>query len=206
LDLLSELEFEFSIKPSDNETFGHLLLYFDGKALLWDDESGEDIVVARINGTRIDISLARKTFDNLQELFDSISQDVSDLGLHILSDNNCYVEAFSKSEQEETICSALVYIDEIIVDKKYRNKNIGREMLKRMSSIIDMNNALVALKAVPIIDEKNEQRTKALEQKLKQFYTRLGFSHSGEHFMVKDARECHAQQMRSTAKEDIKPL
>ena len=204
-DLLSELEFEFSIKQSDNMDIAHLLLSFDGQAKLWDDDAGEDLVIARINGVRIDITLARKSFDNLQDLFDSISSDVSDLGSHILSNNNCYVEAFSPSEKEETICNALIFIEELIVNKKYRSKGIGKEMLKRMSGIVDMNNALVALKAVPIVDDQAVGRSHQLYQKLKQFYTQLGFNHSGEHFMVKDARDCHAQRMRSLANEGVNP-
>jgi len=203
-DLLSELEFEFSIRPSNNELYGHLLVNFEGKAILWDDESGEDITVARITGMRIDITLARKAFDDLHDLFDSISQDISDLGSHILSNNNCYVEAFGRSEKEETTCSALIFIEELIVEKKFRNNHIGQEMLKRMSGVVDMNNALVALKAVPIIDDKTEKRTKELENKLKRYYTHLGFNHSGEHFMVKDARDCHTQRMRNLAIEGIK--
>ncbi|MCP4412896.1 MAG: GNAT family N-acetyltransferase [Gammaproteobacteria bacterium] len=204
-DLLSELEFEFSIKQSNNMDVTHILLNFDGQAVLWDEEEAEDIVVARINGLRIDIALARKSFKNLQDLFDSISSDVSDLGSHILSDNNCYVEAFSPSEKEETICNAIIYIEEIIVNKNYRGKGIGKEMLKRMSAIMDMNNALVALKAVPIVDEKTEERTNKLKNKLKHFYARLGFNHSGEHFMVKDARDCHTQKMRMLANEGVNP-
>ncbi|MCP4271022.1 MAG: GNAT family N-acetyltransferase [Gammaproteobacteria bacterium] len=204
-DLLSELEYEFSIKQSDNMDLTHILLNFNGQAELWDEEEAEDIVVARINGVRIDIALARKSFENLQDLFDSISSDVSDLGSHILSDNNCYVEAFSPSEKEETICNALIFIEELIVNKKFRNKGIGKEMLKRMSAIVDMNNALVALKAVPIVDDKTEVRTNKLTNKLKHFYTQLGFNHSGEHFMVKDARDCYTQRMRMLANEGVNP-
>ncbi|MCW8830210.1 MAG: GNAT family N-acetyltransferase [Gammaproteobacteria bacterium] len=204
-DLLSDLEFEFSIKPSDMEEFNHLLLDFQGKAILWDDDTAEDKVVATIKGQRIDISLARKSFDNLQELFDSISPEISDLGTHILSNNNCFLESFSKDESEETPCSGLVYIAELMVEPEYRNHGLGTEMMKRMSQVVDMNNALVALKAVPIVDEESEQRTPELKNQLKRFYTKIGFRHSGEHYMVKDARDCHAQRMRALAEAGIKP-
>ena len=100
-DLLSDLEFEFSLKPSDLEEFSHLLLGFQGKAIIWDDDAGEEKVVASIKGQRVDISLARKSFDHLQDLFDSISPEISDLGAHILSDNNCYLESFSKDEADK---------------------------------------------------------------------------------------------------------
>ena len=204
-DLLSDLEFEFSLKPSDLEEFSHLLLDFKGKAVIWDDDTAEDKVVATIKGQRVDISLARKSFDNLQDLFDSISPEISDLGAHILSDNNCFLESFSRDETEETPCGGLVYIAELMVEPEYRNHGLGTEMMKRMSQVVDMNNVLVALKAVPIIDEETEKRTPELKNQLKRFYTKIGFRHSGEHYMVKDARDCHAQRMRSLAEAGIKP-
>ncbi|MCK5262187.1 MAG: GNAT family N-acetyltransferase [Gammaproteobacteria bacterium] len=203
-DLLSDLEFEFSLKPSDLEEFSHLLVNFQGQAIIWDDDAAEEKIVARISGHRIDISLARKSFDDIQDLFDSISPEISDLGTHILSDNNCFIESFSKDEAEETPCSGLVYIAELMVEPEYRNHNIGTEMMKRMSQIVDMNNTLVALKAFPIVDDESEERTPELKKQLKHFYTKLGFHHSGEHYMVKDARDCHAQRMRALAEAGIK--
>ncbi|NOQ89471.1 MAG: GNAT family N-acetyltransferase [Gammaproteobacteria bacterium] len=196
-DTQHELEFEFSIKPSDIEEFSALLLEFNGHATIWDDDSDEDITIARIQGHRLDIALARQINDDLQEVFDSISPEISDLGAHIISNNNCFVECCSKDEKETTPCSSLIYIKELWVDPAYRNRSIGTEMLKRMSQVVDMNNALVALKAFPILDEKKEERTPELKKQLKHFYSKLGFRHSGEHYMVKDARDCHAQRMRA---------
>jgi ribosomal protein S18 acetylase RimI-like enzyme len=191
-----KLEFEFSIRPSDIEEFSSILLEFEGHATAWDDDD-EEIAVARIKGQRIDIALARQTSDDLQELFDSISPEISDLGAHIITDNTCFVECCSKDEPETTPCSSLVYIEELWVDPAYRNRSIGTEMLRRMSQVMDLNNALVALKAFPIIDDEKEERTPELKKQLKHFYSKLGFRHSGEHYMVKDARDCHTQRMRA---------
>ena len=201
-NILPELEFEFSIKPSDMEEFSDLLLEFTGQAVIWDDDA-EEKIVARLRGHRLDISRARQSFNDLQELFDSISPEISDLGSHIISNNNCFVESFSKDELENTPCGSLVYIDELVVEPEYRNQHIGTEMLKRMSQIMDMNKTLVALKAVPIIDDEIEKRTPELKQQLKHFYSKLGFRHSGEHYMVKDARDCHAQRMRTLTEEGV---
>ncbi len=200
---LPELEFEFSLKPSDREGLSHLLIDFEGKAVIWDDNDGEEKIVARLKGHRLDLAIARKSFDVLQELFDSITPEISDLGSHIISNNNCFVESFSKDETEKTPCGSLVYIDELVVDPDYRNRSIGTEMLKRMSEVVDMNKTLVALKAYPIIDEQSEERTPELKKQLKHFYSKLGFRHSGEHYMVKDARECHAQRQRILAEEGV---
>ena len=191
-----ELEFEFSMRPSDLEEFSRLLVDFRGQAVYWDDE-GEEQVVARLKGHRLDLTIAREQFDELQDLFDSISPEIADLGNHIMSGNDCYVECCSRDENEETPCGALVYVDELVVEPEHRGQGIGTEMLKRMSQVIDMNKTLVALKAYPIVDESHEQRTPELKKQLKHFYGKLGFRHSGEHYMVKDARDCYAQRKRA---------
>ena len=196
-----ELEFEFSIKPSTIEEFSSILLEFKGHATAWDDDANEK-TVARMSGLRLDISLARQSFSDLQELFDSVSSEISELGAHIISNNNCFVECCSKDEPETTPCSSLIYIGELWVDPEFRGLGIGTEMLKRMSQVVDLNQALVALKAFPILDEENEERTPELKKQLKHFYSKIGFRHSGEHYMVKDARDCHAQRMRTMSEEE----
>ncbi len=90
-ELMSDLEFEFSMKPSDMEDLSHLLVEFNGKALIWDDETGGEKEIARLKGHRLDLASARKCYENLQDLFDLITPEISDLGSHIISDNNCYV-------------------------------------------------------------------------------------------------------------------
>lgn len=202
LEILSELEFEFSIKPSEMDDLSHLLIEFNGHALYWDDNA-EERVIAKLKGHRIDLSVARNNYNDIQELFDSISPEISDLGNHIVKNNTCYVECCSRDEEEKTPCGSLVYIDELVVEPEFRNRSIGTEMLKRMSEVVDMNKTLVALKAFPIVDPENEQRTPELKNQLKRFYGKLGFRHSGEHYMVKDARDCHAQRRRALAEAGI---
>jgi GNAT superfamily N-acetyltransferase len=198
----TELEFEFSLKPSDNEEFSHILIDFKGKALMWDEHADEQ-VVAQLSGHRLDLASARHSHADMQLLFDSISPEISDLGSHIISNNNCYTECCSSDEPEKTPCGSLVYINELVVDKAWRNKQIGSEMLKRMSQIIDMNKTLVALKAYPITDDDSQARSAEQKKKLKHFYYKLGFRHSGDHYMVKDARYCHAQQVRALPHENV---
>ncbi len=201
-NILDELEFEFSLKTSDSTEFSHLLVDFKGEAVYWDADADER-VISSLKGHRIDLSVARKQFNDLQELFDSISPEISDLGTHIISNNNCFIECCSRDEPETTPCAGLVYIDEILVEKEFRNQGVGTEMLKRMSEIIDMNKTLVALKALPILDKETEKRTPKLKKQLKHFYSKLGFVHSGGHYMVKNARDCYAQRARALAEEGI---
>lgn len=196
VDLISELdlEFEFSLKPSAIEGFSHFLIDFKGKAIGWDD--GEEVEVASLSGLRLDIAIAKKEFDDLQELMDCISPEVSDLGQHIVDNNNCYVECCNETAKHKTKCGNLVYIGSLVVEEKYRHKHIGVEMMKRLSETIDMNQSLVALKAFPILDDDDYERSPELKRSLKRFYEKLGFHHSGEHFMVKDAKDCFAQKAR----------
>lgn len=204
-DILSELEFEFSMKPSDAPEFSHFLVDFKGKAVAWDDAT-DDKVVAHLSGHRLDLASARKSFKDIQLLFDSISAEISDLGTHIIVDNNCYIECCSRDEVEKTPCGGLVYVDELIVDPAWRNQHVGSEMFRRMSEIVDMNKSLVALKAYPIADDDLAERTPELTKKLKHFYSKLGFRHSGEHYMVKDARDCHAQRIRAQQEEGVSEM
>ena len=194
--ILSELEFEFSLKPSDIDEFSNFLIEFEGQAVVWHDEELDEKVIAHLRGHRLDLASARKFHNNIQELFDSISPEISDLGSLIISNNDCFVECCSVDEEEKTPCGSLIYIDELVVKPEFRHHRIGTEMLKRMSQMVDMNKALVALKAYPIIDKEREQRTPELIKQLKHFYSKLGFRHSGEHYMVKDARDCYAQRLR----------
>ncbi len=202
LNVLTDLEFEFYLKPSDIGELSHLLIDIRGQAILWDDNADEK-VIAWLKGHRLDIASARHSYHDIRDLFDSISPEISDLGAQIIRDKDCYVECCSEDEEEQTPCGSLVYINELIVEPEYQNRQIGTEMLKRMSEVVDMNKTLVALKAVPIVTYKNEKRSPELKEKLQRFYTRLGFRKLGDRYMVKDARDCYAQQIRALAREGI---
>lgn len=197
IETTTDLEFEFSLKPSIFSEFSHVLVDFTGQAVLCDDAAGEK-VVANLTGHRLDLAGARRSFRDLQQLFDAISPEISDLGSHIIRDNECYTECCSQDETESTPCAGLVYVDELVVDRDYRHRNIGSEMLKRMSEIVDMNMTLVALKAYPIADDEDSGNDRETQKKaIKAFYRKLGFRPSGEDYMVKDARDCYAQRVRA---------
>jgi hypothetical protein len=109
------IEFEFSLKPSDIEDFNDILFNFQGQTMIRDDDDFLDVII---------------------------------------SNNNCYIECYSRGESEQTPCGSLAYIDELFVEPGYGNRKIGTEILKRMSQIIDMNRTMVALYAFPIVDDE----------------------------------------------------
>lgn len=196
-DLLETLEFEFSIKPFTDEELTHYVIEFVGKAILWDDDLGEDRVVGVIRGHRIDFAQARFDGMNPQKLADSISPDISDFMLNVFPDGECYV---SDNQPGNTCpkkkCSGMIYIDEIMVEPEYRSQGIGAELLKRMSEMIDLEACMIGLKAFPLSENYGEKRDPEEIRRVKQFYERLEFVHVGGDYMIKDASYCGVMKKR----------
>ena len=78
-----ELEFEFSLKPDDDAELSHCLLHFVGRAIQWDDDTAEDIVVGTIKGHRLDLATARAMKIDFQYFLDSVSSQLSDMGQRV---------------------------------------------------------------------------------------------------------------------------
>ena len=199
-----ELEFEFSLKPDEDAEFSHCLLHFVGKAIQWDDDTAEDIVVGTITGHRLDLATARAMRIDFQHFLESVSSQLSDMGQRVFDgEGTCMLEADEIDGTRAKECDCLVYVEEIIVHPEHRGEHIGTYLFQRMSESIDMENGLVALKAYPISGELESTDTPRTEEEIaqvKHFYERLGFTHTIDNFMVKDARHCAAQKKRRDAK------
>ena len=198
-----ELEFEFSLKPDEDAEFSHCLLHFVGKAIQWNDDTAEDIVVGTIMGHRLDLATSRGMKIDFQHFLESVSSQLSDLGQRVFNgEGTCMLKAVDIDGTSVKECDCLVYVEEIIVHPEHRGERIGTYLLQRMSESIDMENGLVALKAYPISGELESTDTPKTEEEIaqvKHFYERLGFTHSIDDFMVKDARHCAAQKRRREA-------
>lgn len=199
-----ELEFEFSLKPDEDAEFSHCLLHFVGKAIQWNDDTAEDIVVGTITGHRLDLATARAMSVDFQHFLESVSSQLSDMGQRVFDgEGTCMLEADQIDGTRAKECDCLVYVEEIIVHPEHRGEHIGTYLFQRMSESIDMENGLVALKAYPITGELESTDTPRTEEEIarvKHFYERLGFTHTIDNFMVKDARHCAAQKKRRDAK------
>lgn len=199
-----ELEFEFSLKPSTDPAFSHCLLDFNGKAIMWDDENGEEVTVGEISGHRLDLAVARASKVDFQDFLGSVSDQVSDLGKLVFDGGTCMLNADTAEGIESRECDCLVYVEELLVDPAHRGQFIGTFLMRRMSESIDMENGLVALKAHPITGEGVASAGKSYTAeeiaKVKHFYERLGFNHTIGDFMIKDARLCAAQKSRRKAR------
>ena len=198
-----ELEFEFSLKPDEDAEFSHCLLHFVGKAVQWNDDTADDIVVGTITGHRLDLATSRAMKIDFQHFLESVSSQLSDLGQQVFDGKGtCMLEADEIDGTGSRECDCLVYVEEIIVHPERRGEHIGTYLLQRMSESIDMENGLVALKAYPIsgdLESTDTPRTEEEIAQVKHFYERLGFTHSIDDFMVKDARQCVAQKRRREA-------
>ncbi len=199
-----ELEFEFSLKPEESAEFSHCLLHFTGKAIEWDDDTAEDIMVGTIQGHRLDLAAARAMHIDFQHFLESVSPQLSDLGQKVFNgEGTCMLEASEIDGTMATECDCLIYVDEIIVLPERRGEYIGTFLLQRMSESIDMEKGLVALKAYPIsgVPEISDTPKTAEDiARVKHFYERLDFTHAIDDFMIKDARHCAAQKKRREAK------
>lgn len=203
-----DLEFEFSLKPDEDAEFSHVLLHFVGKAIQWNDETAEDLVVGKITGHRLDLATSRTMNMDYHYFLESVSSQVSDLGQRVFDGKGtCMLEASEINGTRAQECDCLIYVEEIIVHPEHRGELIGTYLFQRMSESIDMENGLVALKAYPIsteLESTAKPRTEEEINQVKHFYERLGFTHTIDDFMVKDARQCVAQKKRREARARIK--
>ena len=118
--MTESLEFEWVLRPDSSPLLEHYVLHFRGEARAWDDDAGEEILVGRIVGRRVDLALARHDGVSLEELLDSISRDITEFRNTAFSNSNCYVPLNVTSSQPRQHCECLVFIEEVVVDPEHR--------------------------------------------------------------------------------------
>ncbi|RUM79742.1 MAG: hypothetical protein DSZ14_03295, partial [Candidatus Thioglobus sp.] len=72
--------------------------------------------------------------------------------------------------------------------------------LKRLPEVLNIENCLIALKAFPIIQDPKEKRKETDIIKVRNFYKKMGFTHIGEDFMVKNANLCEVLKNKRQAR------
>jgi GNAT superfamily N-acetyltransferase len=194
---LDELEFEFSLRPDSDPTLGLYVIDFRGKALIWDDNLGRERVVAEMRGHRLDLATA--SMDGLDQnlLLDSVCPEISELSETVFHDQGChYCHPGSDGQIRRQEYDGLVYINEITVDPELRGHNIGSMLMSRIGQMIDVENCIIGLKAMPIHDGFDEESSDDEIKRVKQFYERMGFIHAGGEFMIKEASHCETMKKR----------
>ncbi len=193
--LPEDIEYEFTLKPDADEELGQYILHFHGWARIWDDTALEEVKIAEIEGLRLDLASAHADGYNDDALLEQISSDISDFSEVVLHHQNCMV-AKGIDTDEKIECGCLVFINEIKVDENYRGHGLGSNLLRRLPSMIDVSDCLLALKAFPLADEYGQPTDPEKIKRIKHFYEQLGFQHVGGEFMTKDARLCEAMRKR----------
>lgn len=192
---LDDIEYEFTLKPDADEALGQYILHFHGWVQVWDERELEDRKIAEIDGIRLDLATAHADGYRDDDILELISNDVADFSDVVLHHENCMVDKDLYSE-EKVECGCLVFINEIRVDEDYRGHGLGTSLIRRLPSMIDLSDCLLALKAFPLSDEYGQPTDPEKIKRIKHFYEQLGFEHVGGEFMAKDARLCEAMKKR----------
>lgn len=191
------LEFEFVVRPVADESLAPYVLEFVGYARQWLDEEGEEVEVGVIRGHRVDLAAARADAIDVAELMDSISPEISDFRETFFHEGVCYLPVKGNdSSCPLPQCDSIVYINEVKVREEARGQGIGTALMKQMSLMIDIEHAVIGLKAFPLADDYGRKRDPQEIRRIKHFYEQLGFIDAGNNYMVKNADECHAMQKR----------
>ncbi|HFD87951.1 MAG TPA: N-acetyltransferase [Gammaproteobacteria bacterium] len=195
--IVEPLEFEFVVKPIADEETAPYVLEFTGRAMQWDDDEATEVEVGVIRGHRIDLAAARADQVDIGALMDAISPDISDFRATVFHGGICYLPgATSDSSCPQPQCDSLVYIDEVLVKPDLRGQGIGQTLMKQMSLMIDIEHALIGLKAFPLSQDYGSEREPEQIRMVKNFYEKMGFVHAGKDYMVKNADNCYAMKKR----------
>ena len=192
------LEYQFSLTPGREPAFAHYLSSFSGTAVAWDDERGEERLVARMSGYMLDLASARFDHIPLDQLLDSVSSDLSDFKDSVLGpEGRCPPLTDSHALNGCETCDCLVYLDELVVDPAFRGQHIGTQLMARFSEVVNIDHCLIGLKAYPLAEDGSPMpRTKSAIERVKRFYEKLGFERAGGEFMIKDASLCVGPRKR----------
>jgi GNAT superfamily N-acetyltransferase len=194
--MLDEIELEFTLRPDGDDALGRYVLAFDGRASVWDDAQSLDLRVGSIRGHRIDLVSALQDGIAQQELLESLTPEIQEFAQSVLGDTRCLLPPSAAESLEPEACDCLVYIAELRVAPEHRGEGIGTELLRRLGATIDLEHCLIALKALPLREDPRRASTPEEISLVKAFYTRNGFDHAGDEYMVKDARRCEAVKKR----------
>ena len=186
------LDYEFSLTPNRQSGWEAYVTSFRGTARGWDDDEGEDRVVGRIRGQRIELTAARADGVDRAELLESISPEIADFADSMLDgDGHCPSCVPTKGlDSEPGLCDCLVYVESIEVEPDLRGHQVGTGLLRRCAEILEIGHCLIGLKAFPISNEVGSRRSTGEIERVKHFYERLGFSFGHGEFMVKNAALC----------------
>ena len=93
-------------------------------------------------------------------------------------------------------CDGLVYVAELWVEPDFRGRGVGTALLHRLGATIDLAHCLIALKALPLREDRALVSTADEIERVKLFYAKNGFIPAQGEYTIKDARLCEAMKKR----------
>ena len=134
---VEDIEFEFRLKPSDDEHLEPYILAFDGEVNLWDDDVGRERVVGTISGHRIDLVSAMHDGLTQGEILECLTPEIADFADTVLQNSRCMLPSSEGDTLEQEPCDCLVYIARLWVEPQYRSQGMGSALLRRLAATID---------------------------------------------------------------------
>ena len=141
-----------------------------------DEDFNKTEKIGQIEMTYMDIWLAESLDYSIFMLFDMIDADKQDVGRYLF---DSYQE---KNDNYVGMDKDVLYIDKIYIEKKYRNKGLGRKIVQELPrmvrSILKLRPGCLVLLANPFEMEEGElvaNRDKEKIEKLIEFYVNNGF-------------------------------
>lgn len=141
-----------------------------------DDELNKQEQIGRIEMTYMDVWMAEETGYGVFDLFDLIDSEKQGVCEYLFSFDG------EKNDEYVGMDRDVIYIDEIFIEKKYRNMGIGSKIVKELpkfiKQILKLRPGCIVLLANPFeIEEKEFKPTsdKKRIEKLIKFYAKYGF-------------------------------
>ena len=141
-----------------------------------DDEFNRQEQIGRIEMTYMDVYMAEETGYSVFELFDLIDSEKQGVYEYLFDFNG------EQNDKYVGIDRDVIYIDEIFIEKKYRNIGIGslivKELPRLIKQMLKLRPGCLVLLANPFEIEGKEikpTRDKNKIEKLIKFYSRNGF-------------------------------
>ncbi len=191
------IEYRFSLRPNPDPELGHYVMEFTGEAVYWDEQLGEERVVAELEGYRVDLAAAVIDQLDQSQLLESVTPEIADFAAAVLGGQGCrYIDPATDRPDSQRPCDGLIYIHRILVDPEMRGQNIGTQLIRRIGEMLNVENCLIGLKAWPIAEDGVPVSDPVQVARVKGFYQNLGFVPVVGDFMVKEAGLCESMQKR----------
>jgi len=170
----AELEYEFSLKPYQDDELGKRIITFNGFIEAWDDQQAIEKRIGDINGYRIDFREIQNNEPGPVEILEQISPEIADF-------SEFFLAAWGVNNKP---CAGVIYVNEINISPDYRSLGLGSNLLNRIPQMMDVQDCLITLKAFPITYDYGKVSNPEAVRRVKKFYEKLGFEHVGGEYMA----------------------